>query len=242
MGINQIKNNKAKEIFELVLKNKENPKIKLLGDSITHGVGGSGWEQNGNAIVDEFKESPDSYCWANLFRDYMKEKYNATVVNKACTGTTVDFVMDKLSVLVESDDDIIVCTIGTNNRHKYFSDGEKPLREDFLKEFQSKIKKMYSMFVDTGIPTILVANIPAAAKNELDGEDYWRILHMSDINESYKKLSAECEAAVFSLYDAFSDYCKGKGHSVDELLCDGLHPNDKGYKVMFDLIIDAFGV
>ena len=93
------------------MSKRRRSKIKLLGDSITHGVGGSGWEQNGDAIVDEFKESPNSYCWANLFRDYMKDKYGAIVRNKACTGTTVDFVMDNFSTLVESDDDIIVCTI-----------------------------------------------------------------------------------------------------------------------------------
>ena len=242
MGINQIKNNKAKEIFELILKNNANPKIKLLGDSITHGVGGSGWEQNGDAIVDEFKESPNSYCWANLFRDYMKDKYGAIVRNKACTGTTVDFVMDNFSTLVESDDDIIVCTIGTNNRHKYFAEGEKPLKEDFLNEFYKKINRMHDMFKKNGIPFVLVANIPASKENEGDGEDYWRILHMSDINESYKRLSIEREAAVISLYDLFLEYCKKSDLTIDELLCDGLHPNDSGYKIMFDLLVKSFGV
>ena len=231
-----------KEIFKSVLENKLNPKIKLLGDSITHGVGGTGWEQIGNPIVEEFKESPNSYCWANLFRDYMKEKYNATVLNKACSGTTVDFVIDHFSALVDVDDDIIVCTIGTNNRHKYFSEGEKPTRDAFLAEFEQKIKKMYSVFKDSGIPTIFVANIPASKKNEEDGTDYWRIIHMSDINDGYKNLAEKDDAVVFSLYESFSNYCSENGFTVDDLLCDGLHPNDKGYKVMFDLIIDAFGV
>ena len=229
-------------IFERVLKDKANPKIKLLGDSITHGVGGTGWEQKGNIIVEGWAESPDGYCWANLFRDYMKEKYCATVVNKACTGTTVDFVMDNFSALVDADDDIIVCTIGTNNRHKNFSQGEKPDREEFLCDFYEKIKKMYSMFKDTGIPTVFVANIPASEQNEMDGNDYWRILHMCDINNSYKRLAEECGAVVLSMYDLFSDYCKKNNISVDDLLCDGLHPNDKGYRVMFDLLVNAFGV
>ena len=237
-----MKAEKIAAIFEGVLQNKTNPKIKLLGDSITHGVGGTGWEQIGEVIVEGWAESPNGYCWANLLRDYMKEKYNATVVNKACTGTTVDFVMEHFSTLVDKDDDLIVCTIGTNNRHQYFADGEKTPRDAFLQAFYGKIVRMHKMFRECGIPTILVANIPAAAQNELDGPDYWRILHMDDINDSYKKLAQEYDATVFSMYDAFSDYCKAQNIAVDALLCDGLHPNDTGYRVMFDLLVEAFSL
>ena len=98
------------------------------------------------------------------------------------------------------------------------------------------------MFLETKIPVILMANIPASEKNEQDGADYWRILHMCDINDTYKKLAKESGATVVSLYDAFSEYCKENKIAVDSLLCDGLHPNDEGYKVMYNLIIRAFGV
>ena len=227
--------------FARILK-KPNAKIKLLGDSITHGVGGSGWNQNGRSIVESWRESPDGYCWANLFRDHMKETYEATVINNGCAGTTVDFVISHFSTLVETDDDIIICTIGTNNRHKSFDRGEKPSREEFLQEFYEKIKRMYALFENAGIPTVFVANIPAANANEQDGEDYWRILHMNDINDSYKKLASESGATVLSLYDLFSEYCEKHALSIDELLSDGLHPNDRGYRVMFDLLVEALGV
>ena len=230
------------DIFARVLKEKNEVKIKLLGDSITHGVGGTGWKQSGDIIVKGWAESPDGYSWANLLRDHMKEKYGATVVNKACTGTNIGFIIQHFSELVDSDDDLIVCTIGTNDRHQYFRSGEKPDKENFLKELYGRIKVMYDMFKNTGIPTIFVANIPASEKNERDGAEYWRILHMSDINESYKKLARECGASVLSLYDLFSDYCRENNACVDEFLCDGLHPNDKGYKLMFDLLVTAFEI
>ena len=230
------------DVFAGVLGKVKNPKIKLIGDSITHGVGGTGWQQKGDVIVEGWAESPDGYSWANLFRDYMKEKYGAVVVNKACTGTNVQFVTKNFSKLVDEDDDIIVCTIGTNNRAQYFKDGEKTPRDIYLAELYEKIKIMYAKFKDTGIPTVFVANIPASEQNELDGDGYWRILHMPDINDSYKRLAKEFGANVLSMYDLFSDYCKENGLSVDELLCDGLHPNDRGYRVMFELFVGAFGV
>ncbi len=238
-----MQSNNIKEMFARVLNEKKNPKIKLIGDSITHGVGGSGWIQNGPKIVEGWAESPDSYCWATLFRDYMKEKYGARVVNKACTGTRVEFVMEHFSELVEEDDDLIICTIGTNNRHKYFSEVEKkPLREEYLADFHDKLRRMYEMFHGTGIPTVFVANIPASQKDEQDGADYWRILHMDDINNGYKMLARERDAVVLSLYDLFLQYCRENGRTVDALLCDGLHPNDEGYRVIFGLLVEAFGV
>ena len=226
-------------VLHHILKSKRNPKIKLLGDSITHGVGGSGWEQNGTVIYKDYAQSPNSFCWANLLRDYMKEKYGATVVNNGCTGTTVEFVTRHIPELVDPDDDLIICTIGTNNRHQYFADGEKPAREAFLAALYEKIAHMYGAFCDKGIPTIFVANIPASEQNEKDGEDYWRILRMSDINDCYKRLAREHGACVLSLYDLVSAYCKKNGVSIDALLCDGLHPNDDGYRVMFDLLVKA---
>jgi lysophospholipase L1-like esterase len=40
----------------------------------------------------------------------------------------------------------------------------------------------------------------------------------------------------------FSEYCEENNVTVDSLLSDGLHPNDKGYKVMFDLLTEALGI
>ena len=56
-------------------------RIKLLGDSITHGVGGTGFMQNGEGIAAGFKRNPDGYCWAGLMSDYLGEKYGASAID-----------------------------------------------------------------------------------------------------------------------------------------------------------------
>ena len=87
-----------------------------------------------------------------------------------------------------------------------------------------------------------MANIPASEKNEQDGKDFWRILHVNDINAIYKRAQEKTGFAFISLYDLFTDYLAKSGEKLDELLCDGLHPNDAGYKVMFALLKDKLGV
>ena len=229
-------------LFKNTVALKKGARIKLLGDSITHGVGGTGFEQNGEHIIDEFSRNPDGYCWANLLRDYMKQKFDATVINNACLGTKIEFIVDNFEKLVCDDDDLIICTIGTNNRHKYFVDGPKPTKKEHIEEFYNNIIKLNDIFKKAGKEVIFVANIPAGAANELDGVDYWRIIHMSDIRDCYVKAQKVCDFPLINLYDIFSEYCEKSGLCIDSLLDDSLHPNNAGYKIIFELICNELGV
>lgn len=231
----------AKELFKEAIGKKKNITVKLLGDSITHGVGGTGWAMVGEPIVEDFKRSPDSFCWAKLFSDLMKEKYAATVVNNGCSGTTVQFIIEHFDALVSDADDLVICTIGTNNRHRYKELGDAPSREEWGKVFYDAVLTLDGMFKAKGIPVIFVANLPAAQKNEKDGETFYRILHMDDINAIYKHAAEKAGFALISMYDLVSAYLMQKGILVDDLLVDGLHPSDEGYKVMFSLLCEALG-
>ena len=230
------------ELKNLKLELNPGARIKLLGDSITHGVGGIGFEQNGEHIVAEFSRSPGAYCWAKLFKEYMQDKYSVNVINNACTGTKIEFVIEHFDTLVDKNDDLVICTIGTNNRHFYKVNGDKPTREQMLSAFSANIAKLREKFLSTGKKFILIANIPALSANEKDAIDYWRVLHMCDINDAYKKAESEYSFPFISLYDMMNEYCDKNGVRLDSLLCDGLHPNNKGYDVMFELIKTALGV
>ena len=103
--------------------------------------------------------------------------------------------------------------------------------------FYDKLLTLTEKFREIDIPVIFIANIPASEENEQDGVDYWRVIHMNDINALYKKAAEVCHFPFISLYDAFTDYCKKEQIEVDSLLKDGLHPNDEGHKVIFRLLL-----
>ncbi len=221
------------------LKSGGRIKVKLLGDSITHGVGGKGFAQNGERIVEGFEyfRNPEGFCWANLLSEYLGERYGAQVVNNGCSGVRIEFLIDHFDALVEKDDDFIICTIGTNNRHQYKVEGPKRDRGEMIETFYQNILKLNRMFSEREIPVVFVANIPASAYDEIeDKADYWRILHMDDINREYKRAREVAGFELISLYDLASEYISARGILIDELLFDGLHPNDKGYRVMFELL------
>ena len=216
--------------------------VKLLGDSITHGVGGTGFAQNGEPIVAGFSRNPDGFCWAKLFKEHLEGDFGCRVINNGCSGTDIQFIIEHFDALVDESDDLIVCTIGTNNRHQYKNTGERRDTEEFAEEFYNNILRLHEMLVGKGKKVIFMANIPASAANERDGNDYWRILHMNDINELYKRASCESGFAFVSIYDRFSSYIEENGIELGSLLKDGLHPNDEGYKLMYKIISEALGV
>ncbi len=235
-------NRDVARIFSRLILSDKKLRLKLLGDSITHGAGGTGWEQNGEPIVEDFKRSPNSCCWANLMRDLFAAQYNCEVINNGCSGTTIEFVLKHFDTLVEAEDDIILCTIGTNNRHQYFNEGERRSILEQKTAFYNNIKLLDARLRATGKDYVLVANIPASAENEKDGADYWRIIHMNDIRDLYAKAHFECGFPFIDLYSRFVEYCDIKGIDFETLLADGLHPNDAGYDVMFKLLLREFGL
>ena len=138
---------------------------------------------------------------------------------------------------------MILSTIGTNDRHQYMTanGGVKYTEEEYYADFYAKILTLNEMFKAANKTVIFVANIPASESNEQDGSDFWRILHMDDIRNAYVEASEECGFPLINLYDMFSNYCAENGVTLNSLLKDGLHPNDTGYKIMFDLIVEALG-
>jgi len=237
-------NREAMKVFSQLVLADHTVHVKLLGDSITHGVGGTGWEQIGEPITAGFKRSPNSHCWAKQLKDLLESRYDCVVTNNACTGTTVEFIIEHFDELVSAEDDIILCTIGTNNRHQYHHDGPmRTPREQMLRTYNA-ILALYAKFVAAGKgnQVVFMANIPSSAEAEKDGPDYTRLFHMPDLHDMYVKASVECGFPLIRMYTLFMEYCEAHNMPIDDLLADGLHPNDRGYDVMFKIVADEIGI
>lgn len=230
------------KIFSQVVLAKRTIRIKLLGDSITHGVGGTGFAQNGELIVEGYARNPDGYCWAKKFKDYMEAQFNCVVTNNACAGTRIEFIIEHFDELVEDEDDIILCMIGTNNRSQHYVDGPKCDKQEYTERFYQNIIVLHNKFKSAGKEVVFISNIPAALESEKDGNCSWRIFHMNDVHDLYVKASVECGFPLIRLYTLFMGYCEQKDISMNSLLIDGLHPNDAGYDVMFKLLMDEIGI
>jgi lysophospholipase L1-like esterase len=204
-------------------------KVKLMGDSIMHGAGGTGRADNGDLIPGTtFKMNPNGYCMANSLRDLLQGKYNAQVVNYAQSGTNSSIMYDQRNTLIEDDDDILIMQIGTNDRANLAS-------TDVLKQHQRGIiEAAYAK----GVKVILMSACPATLEGD---NDPIRNFGMFDVDKAIRELANEYNMEHISNYDAFLEYAEFRNINMDTLLADGLHPNDSGYDVMFHNVVRNLG-
>lgn len=210
-------------------------KIKLIGDSITAGLGGTGYNTDGETIYGNFKVNTSGYCWANLLKNYLEAKFTGSVVkNWGTSGRNSYDLLQHIATLVESDDDLIICMIGTNDRNNESRDGILNSKEGLYNNLLAIAEYVRGL----GKEIIFMSCIPASVRDETNN----KLFHMEDVDTIIMSAAAHYNMEYISLYKKMLNYCEMKDVTIDSFLDDGLHPNDAGYLVMFNFVCDGLGI
>ena len=204
--------------------------ITLIGDSITHGVGGTGFAQDGDLIITHngsYYRNPHGYCWANLLKAQLESEFNCAVLNNGIKGRTAGYFAECVSTLVPANSDIVICMLGTNNR------GTQELAESFMADMQSIIN--YSL--EIGALFIIMCPPPASATNESD-----KYIHIEDICHMIRALAKRNKFGCIDLFSKLYNFAWYRDIDFTTLLADGLHPNDDGYYILYRYIAECLGV
>ena len=208
--------------------------IKLIGDSITAGFKGTGYNATstggGVQIDGDVYTNVAGHCWANSLKAYWEEKFpTCTVKNYGWTGLNSATMLQEWQYLVDDDDDVLICTIGTNDR----------AARSNLAQYIYNLEAIVFRALYAGKKIILMANIPASLTNETSGD---KNFHMEDVEHAVWYVSNKRRVPFINLFELFTNYCQERDIDMNTLLADGLHPNDDGYDVMFYLITNALGI
>ena len=144
------------------------------------------------------------------------------VKNYAQSGINSDHVVGQLSTLIEPDDDLIIMQIGTNDR------GARPLHK-----YKENMRKIIDYIQNQGKDIILLSPPPTAVAQD-NARDYFRTF---DVDQAIRQIANEYNLGYVSNYDAMFKYSEYTGTSIDDMLSDGLHPNDLGYDVVFHELV-----
>ena len=158
-------------------------------------------------------------------------KKHANVMNFGISGYRTDTTLNIADNVIDSDDDIVIIQLGTNDRNS-----------NEIYAFKRHIRKMIRLGLSKNSEMkfiLMSANpLPSASDNAM------KYYGMFEVDRAIKELVNElgyCCGHV-SNYMGIMNYIEYTDSTLDSLLADGLHPNDKGYKVMFRNMCKEFGI
>ena len=229
--LNAIENTRFKDVLSIskkIANSNKQIKVKIIGDSITAGSHGTGYNCDGETIFGNYKVNSSGVCWANKLKSYLEFNYNCSCKNYGVSGLTSAEMVNHLSDLVKSDDDIIICMIGTND--KFLSDG--------ITQLESNLKTIYSYINNLNKEIIFVSPIPATPSSESG------VAHESyEIENIYFKVCSSLNIEYISMFKDFIDYIESRNYGLGTLLdTDGIHPVDKGYEIIYYLVLKRLGM
>ena len=122
--------------------------------------------------------------------------------------------------------DYVVVCVGTNDR----SASNFATLETNYGSIIDKIREL-------GAVPVMIANIPTSASNEASHQ-----YHMYQVRDVLRRVCLKKSAMFVDLYTAFLDYCWVTGTTSADALNDSLHPNDTGYRIMYNILTGLLGV
>ena len=226
-GGSNISSDKKPDLKEIADKIMEgNKRIKFIGDSITDGAGGS----NYNGLLNIYQSSNNKgYCYANLFKRFLTERYNCTCVNRGMYGSVLSQQFNSIGGLIDDDDDIVFWLTGTNNRNS------QNLFEAYRDNFENSLNTIINNYPNTQI--LVINNIPSN-----DSYENTTNFTMQGIGEIVLKACRKLKVKHIDLYTLFSYYLNDNNIELQSCLSDSVHPNDLGYNIMFRLIAKEIGL
>lgn len=199
------------------ISNKHYTNIKLIGDSITDGYGGTNY--NGSQSTSP-STNTKGYCWANSFKDFLYDRYSIDVVNKGMYGTKADRLYNNISNVVSNSDDLVIYLTGTNDRSS--SD---------LTSYKNSVKNIIAYVKNIGADIIVMSGIPATENNE---KQYAHT--MQDMDDVVKIICSETNTPFISMYQEYINYCNLHSIDISTTFYDHCHPNNLGYYIIFILL------
>ena len=212
----------VKEVGKKIITG-EYSKIVLMGDSITDGYGGTGY--NGSRS-NNISTNTDGYCWANVFKKYLSEKYSISVSNTGMYGSVISEQMNKINEIITDDTDLVILLTGTNNRDS----------SSKFNDYKSNLSTHINSLLAKNVDLLVINNIPSTLNDE--NHKYTTMRDIADvvIKNTYGNVKS------FSMYDEFINYCENNNISLSTLFYDHVHPNDDGYLIMFKLLCKNIGL
>lgn len=161
---------------------------------------------------------------------FLRIPKTATVLNYGLSGRTSLAVYGLRADLIKSTDDIVICMLGANDRKV----------ENGVVELDYSLKSLYNHTVGLGASFILMSSNASTVADESKPEYYSK---MADVDNIIRNVAFALNIDFVSNYQDVLEYCSYRGVALSTLVTtDGLHPNDAGYKFIYENVMRKLGL
>ena len=189
----------------------------------------------GDSIVWGRGENP-SYSWVGrLKNDFEKQNFYNTVYNLGIPGETSNSLQQRFLVELKSrvvkkrteDDFLIIIAVGMNDSRFLDENNCEVEIEEFEKYIRSliSISKQYT----NNIAVLEITPVDEKKTTPYESHHYTNE-RICLFNNIICKAAKEEDVHLISVFEEF------KAKNLNELLVDGIHPNTKGYDILYSII------
>ncbi len=183
-----------------------------------------------------------------LQRELIGRKLDAKVINAGVGGNTTRRAMSRFETdVLAKKPDIVIIQFGINDAAVDVWKTPPAVKPRVsLQEYEANLRNFIRQLKRKEIQVVLMTPnclrwTPSLKK--LYGKSPYLPDEKSGFNvllvqyaKVVQRIGREELIPVVDVYTAFEKYGKQKGRSVDDLLLDGMHPNNKGQQIVFELL------
>ena len=175
-----------------------------------------------------------------------------TVVNAGVPGDTTDDARKRFEkdVLAKKPDTVIIQFGINDSAVDVWRDPPATAPRVARKKYEDNLRFFVRTLKKQGVSVILMTPNPLRWTDEMknyygkppyqpDAPDGFNLL-LNDYVETVKTLSQEEQVLLVDINQAFREYGRMPNQSIDDLLIDGIHPNDKGHRLVADRLLLCF--
>ena len=205
---------------ELIKRQEDNAPlaVAVTGSSVAAGEGASDYSKTWVALLEEQLNGSD-------------ERLSVDVTNFGVSGFKISDLLSEgvIEDLIQSEPDVVL--IETSVINSYFHN--EPLEETkqsietTANQLEENLPEAYVLFI---APNPISESVFSVATNDVGFDEY--------VFQTEEYI-VEAGWDYFDSYTSWNDEIKDTEIDLDQLLGDGVHPNDEGYQMWFDLINES---
>lgn len=206
-------------------------RILFFGDSITQGF----WSIDGG-WVEKIRKHYDSISVLDLDHNIQPEIFNLGISGETTRGLLKRIEGETLARKWKDDPTLVVIAIGTND--DLFEADEQWIKPD---EFRANLEKLVSILTPVTTSMMFIGN-PACDEARTTPVSWGDFTYTNLELERSEKAIAKVASAHGLMFVPIFDGFKAKLDDGEDLLMDGLHPNDLGHKYIADCVLPELDI